>query len=55
MGKKTRAGTCRLCADQRELMFEHVPPQAGGNHSRVSVVAGFEAIELPPGVIENGD
>lgn len=54
MAKKT-TGTCCICLRHGDLTFEHVPPQAAFNKARVEIVSGAKAIELPPGVIEDGD
>jgi hypothetical protein len=55
MAKKTMPGVCCICLKCTELTYEHVPPQAAFNNKRVEIVTGPNAIELPPGLIEDGD
>lgn len=54
MAKTKVYGTCHICLQEGELTFEHVPPRSAFNNSRVQVVQGDAALQLPPGEIWGG-
>jgi len=35
MGRRKKIGKCRLCLEEGELSFEHVPPESAFNETRV--------------------
>ena len=39
-------GQCRLCGKMEKLSYEHVPPKAAFNKSRIKMVAGKELVDF---------
>jgi hypothetical protein len=54
MARKKVVGRCRICLEEGDLTFEHVPPEAAFNKSKVQIVQGDAALQLPPGEISGG-
>ncbi|KOY52423.1 hypothetical protein [Polaribacter dokdonensis] len=40
--KKTKIGICRICKEEKELNFEHIPPRSAFNKSRYQIVDSTE-------------
>ncbi len=46
MKKKKHFGTCRICGEQKELTFEHVPPSATYNNKAAKIIKVMDFLEL---------